>query len=104
MAKAIVSKHYQRILNQWPVDLLRPEVSFQKSLQKRIDTQLKPSPPPDQNNVKSNEAQATVPTPIPFDEKGELEQVNVLYSFLENRYQKKVGLSMVDDLDIVGIS
>ena len=39
----------------------------------------------------------TVPTPKPFDEKGELEQVNVLYSFLENRFAKKVreGLESV---------
>lgn len=88
----ILYKHYQRILNQWPVDLLRPEVSFQKTLQKRMDNRLKPSTTPPEHNVVSNEAQATVPTAVPFDEKGELEQVNVLYSFLENRYTKKVDL------------
>lgn len=31
-----------------------------------------------------------MPTPVAFDEKGELEQVNVLYSFLEDRYMKTV--------------
>ena len=90
----IVQKHYQRILNNWPADFLRPEVSFQKTIQQRIDTQLKPSAAPSQDNVISNQAQASVPTPVPFDEKGELEQVNVLYSFLENRYTKKVGVMM----------
>lgn len=40
----------------------------------------------------ANQAQATIPTPVKFDEKAELEQVNVLYSFLENRYTKKVLL------------
>ena len=87
----IVYKHYQRILAQWPVDRLRPDVSFQQKIQNRIDNRLKPSTTPPQDNVVSNEAQATVPTPKPFDEKGELEQVNVLYSLLENRYTKKVG-------------
>lgn len=94
----ILYKHYQRIIAQWPVDLLRPEVSFQKTIQRRIDTHLKPSTTPPQDNVVSNEALATVPTPVPFDEKGELEQVNVLYSFLENRYTKKVCLRH-NDLD-----
>ncbi|MCJ1274181.1 hypothetical protein MMC21_001976 [Puttea exsequens] len=93
MAKAIVQRHYQRIINNWPVDLLRPDVSLQKALQYRIDTKLKPSRSLLQNNVIANEAQATVPTPVPFDEKSELEQVNVLYSFLENRYTKKYPLS-----------
>lgn len=87
----IIYKHYQRILTQWPVDRLRPEVSFQKIIQRRIDTQLKPSTIPPQDNVVSNQAQATVPSPVPFDEQGQLEQVNVLYSLLENRYKKKVG-------------
>lgn len=31
-----------------------------------------------------------------FDEKGELEQVNVLYSFLEDRYMKRVCRYMGD--------
>ena len=98
----ILSKHYQRLLNQWPVDLLRPEVSFQKVLQKRIDNSLKPSTAPSQDNVVSNQAQATVPTPLPFDEKGEIEQVNVLYSFLENRYTKKVGTYHADSQMLAG--
>ncbi|KAK4695366.1 cytochrome b pre-mRNA-processing protein 6, partial [Lecanoromycetidae sp. Uapishka_2] len=93
MAKAIVQKHYLRIMNNWPADLLRPEVSFQKTIQKRIDTRLKASTTPTQDNVVSNQALASVPTAVPFDEKGELEQVNVLYSFLENRYTKKYPLS-----------
>ncbi|KAK0516983.1 hypothetical protein JMJ35_000138 [Cladonia borealis] len=93
MAKSIIYKHYQRILTQWPVDRLRPEVSFQKIIQHRIDTQLKPPTTPPQDNVVSNQAQATIPTSVPFDEQGQLEQVNVLYSLLENRYKKKYPLS-----------
>lgn len=39
----------------------------------------------------ANGAQVTVPTAVELDEKAELDQVNVLYSFLENRYGNKVG-------------
>lgn len=96
----LIHKHYTRILKLWPHDALRPTVSFQKTLQHRIDNRLSPSPssstspsnPAD--NVVANEALATVPTPKPFDEKGELEQVNALYSFLENRYSRKVSLTL----------
>jgi len=61
-------------------------------MQHRIDTRLTPSATPPQSSALSNEAQASLPTPMPFEEKAELEQVNVLYSFLENRYTKKVSL------------
>ena len=83
-------KHYQRALAQWPVDLLRPEVSFQKAMQRRIDNRFLPSTTPPQDNVVANNAQATVPAPMKLDEKAELEQVNVLYLFLESKYTKKV--------------
>ena len=53
-----------------------------------------------QDNVVSNEAQASVPTPVAFDERRELEQVNVLYSFLENRYTKKVRAEPIRSLSI----
>lgn len=72
------------------MDILRPEVSFQKAIQRRIDTQMNPPTVAPQDNIVSNQAQATVPTPKPFNEAHELAQVNVLYSFLENRYTKKV--------------
>lgn len=71
------------------------------------------SPPQPQNNIKANEAQVTIPSSTitsaantsptrdgeiykattassGFDEKAELEQINVLYSLLENRYTRKV--------------
>ena len=95
IALQIVYKHYQRLLTQWPVDLLRPEVSFQKAIQRRIDTRLKPPTTAPEDNVVFNQAQATVPTKVAFDEKGELEQVNVLYSFLENRYTKTVRICCI---------
>lgn len=87
----VAYKHYLRALNRWPVDLLRPEVSFQKAMRRRIDKRFLPSQTRPQDNVVANGAQATVPSPVKLDEKAELEQVNVLYSFLENRYSNKVG-------------
>ena len=91
--RQIIYKHYQRILAQWPVDRLRPNISFQKVIQERVDARLnspasiKESPTSNENPKPPAEEGKRVP---PFDEKAELEQVNVLYSFLENRYSKKV--------------
>ena len=60
-------------------------------MRRRIDKRFLPSQTRPQDNVVANGAQATVPSPVKLDEKAELEQVNVLYSFLENRYSNKVG-------------
>lgn len=59
-------------------------------MRRRIDKRFKPSSVQPEDLVASNDAQAAIPTSAKFDEKAELEQVNVLYSFLENRYAKKV--------------
>ena len=62
-------------------------------MRRRVNKRFLPSHNPLQNNVVANAAQATVPTPVKLSEKVELEQVNVLYSFLENRYSNKVRLT-----------
>lgn len=90
MSQQVAFKHYQRALAQWPVDLLRPEVSFQKVMRRRIDKRFHPAIIRPQDNVVANGALASVPPAPRLDEKAELEQANVLYSFLENRYTKKV--------------
>ena len=59
---------------------------------RRIDKRFHPSTTRPQDNVVANGALATVPAAPRLDEKAELEQVNVLYSFLENRYDKKVRM------------
>lgn len=61
-------------------------------MRQRIENHFNPPKVAPQDNLVANQAQATIPTPVKFDEKAELEQVNVLYSFLENRYTKKVLL------------
>lgn len=84
-------RHYQRALAQWPVDLLRPEVSFQKAMQQRINRRVLPSTKRREDNVVANGVQAIVPTPVDSKNKDELEQVNVLYALLDNRYTEKVS-------------
>ena len=81
---------------QWPVDALRPNVSFQKAMRMRIARGLEPAKTNPENNVVANEAQASVPVATKFNEQAELEQVNALYSFLENRYSQKVRVSSQD--------
>ena len=85
-------KHYQRALSQWPIDLLRPEMSFQKAMRRRIDMKFHLSNRRPQDNVVGNGAEATVPAASKPLENAEIEQVNVLYSFLEDRYLKKVNI------------
>ncbi|KAA6409075.1 MAG: hypothetical protein FRX48_07419 [Lasallia pustulata] len=93
MSKSVAYKHYQRALAQWPVDLLRPEVSFQSAMIRRIDKRFDQSTTRPQDNVLANGALATVPAAPRLDEKSELEQANVLYSFLENRYARKYPIT-----------
>ncbi|MCJ1337100.1 hypothetical protein MMC09_002379 [Bachmanniomyces sp. S44760] len=71
---SLASKHYKRILAQWPVDLLRPDVSFKTVIQRRISNE-------------ERHGQSSLATPA---DKHEIEQANALYSLLEDRYLKKV--------------
>lgn len=64
-----IAKHYSRILSQWPKDLVRPEVQFQKVIQARA---------------------TKASTLAEGQETAELRNVNALYSLLSNRYSKKV--------------
>lgn len=76
-------KHYIRALSRWPKDPLRPECQFQDAMRKRIDRRFLPVSSPDAPAVAGNAV----------DERFELEQANVLYSLLENRYSRKVSSS-----------
>ncbi|KAL1303914.1 hypothetical protein AAFC00_000368 [Neodothiora populina] len=87
MSRAQISKHYTRLFNRWPVDRLRPGISFQKVLKKRIAA----GPEPDINE--SNTAQVEVVNPSRSTPTAELREVNALYSLLENRYANEYPLS-----------
>ncbi|CAD0050874.1 unnamed protein product, partial [Aureobasidium pullulans] len=76
------SKHYARILSQWPVDRLRPEISFQSVLKKRLE-----AAPVAQVN-QANTAQTQAPKA-----RNELREINALYSLLEDRYSSTYPLS-----------
>ncbi|KAI5204708.1 hypothetical protein E4T39_03457 [Aureobasidium subglaciale] len=82
MSRAQASKHYARILSQWPVDRLRPEISFQSVLKKRLE-----AAPVAQAN-QANTAQASAPKP-----RNEIREINALYSLLENRYSSVYRVS-----------
>ncbi|THV86224.1 hypothetical protein D6D17_00692 [Aureobasidium pullulans] len=82
MSRAQASKHYARILSQWPVDRLRPEISFQSVLKKRLE-----AAPVAQVN-QANTAQTQAPKA-----RNELREINALYSLLEDRYSSTYPLS-----------
>lgn len=63
-------------------------------MRRRLKKRFHPSPTRPQDNVVANGAVATVPAAPKFDEIAELEQANVLYSFIENRYTKKVRVEI----------
>lgn len=60
-------------------------------MRKRIKNRFDSVPVKPEENVVANGAQATIPITPQVDEKSQLEQLNILYSFLENRYAKKVS-------------
>jgi len=59
-------RHILRALSEWPKDTIRPELQFQKVLQKRFDRPR-----------------------LDMSEGEQLRQANALYGLLENRYHRK---------------
>ncbi|MCJ1442511.1 MAG: hypothetical protein MMC23_003007 [Stictis urceolatum] len=99
MSKQSLLKHYHLALSRWPKDTLRPDTSFSASMQSRITRRFGLAPSanpssskPSTSSKSSPESPQTTPPP-PLDEAAELEQVNALYSFLEDRYSKRYPLS-----------
>ena len=80
---------------RWPIDVLRPEVSFPKAMRGRIERETSSPTEHAQDNIVANQALATVPTSVRFDKTAELEQANVLYSLLENKFSKRVSTWIV---------
>ncbi|CZR57450.1 uncharacterized protein PAC_07339 [Phialocephala subalpina] len=86
MSKSIAYKHYIRALSRWPKDNLRPDCQFQDAMRKRIDRRFLLA-----SSTTPNAARAVANSAV--DERLELEQVNVLYSLLENRYSRKYPIT-----------
>ena len=59
-------------------------------MRRRIDKKFLPSTAQPQDKVVANNPLVAPATQPQFDETAELEQVNALFSFLEDRYSKKV--------------
>lgn len=60
-------------------------------MRRRIDKHFGPSTADKSTYDPTKESKDTLVTPLkPYDEQAQLEQVNVLYSFMEDRYAKKV--------------
>ncbi|KAI9860163.1 MAG: hypothetical protein M1813_006273 [Trichoglossum hirsutum] len=78
-----VPKHYLRALARWPVDVLRPELSFQATMRTRFLPSTTTSP---------TSSPATVTATKILKPNG-LSQINALYSLLENRYSQKYPVS-----------
>lgn len=77
-------RHYLRALEKWPADVLRPEVSFQKAMQRRVNRRLGVT-------EQTSADKETVNTIVDNGNlKAEMEEANALFTFLENRYTKKV--------------
>lgn len=70
----------------------------------RMDRRLETTTTKSENHVVANEAQATIPTTPRFDEQAELAQVNVLYSFLEDRYSQKVWAAVLAHIMTLGFN
>ncbi|KAI9777694.1 MAG: hypothetical protein M1839_008613 [Geoglossum umbratile] len=89
MAASTTYRHYLRALRRWPIDVLRPELSFKTTIRRRVDARLLSKPPP---STSPSLPQSSA-TSQPIDETAELAQINALYSLLENRYSKKYPIS-----------
>jgi hypothetical protein len=72
--RQLLTKHYSRILANWPQDLLRPETPFQSLLQARV---------------------AKIPTLTDAEATAELRNVNALYSLMDDRYSRKVCCDLI---------
>lgn len=59
-------------------------------MRRRIDKRFLPFPSQPTKGAGADEASVAPAQGQHFEEKAEFEQVNVLYSLLENRYSKKV--------------
>lgn len=59
-------------------------------MRRRIDKRFLPSTPQLRKGAGIDEGSVTPAQGQHFEEKAELEQINVLYSLLENRYSQKV--------------
>jgi hypothetical protein len=100
----VAYQHYIRALARWPKDNLRPDCQFQDAMRRRLDRRFLP-PAAAATAAAAAAASSSTPEPAaavaatthavaadpPLDVRSELEQVNAIYSLIDNRYTRKVG-------------
>jgi len=87
MSNSLAYKHTLRALSRWPKDTLRPECQFQDAMRRRLDRKFLPASAP------GSQVTAQAAPISAMNERSELEQANVLYSLLENRYSRKYPIT-----------
>ncbi|KAI9738335.1 MAG: hypothetical protein M1834_008833 [Cirrosporium novae-zelandiae] len=90
MVQPTLYKNWLRALSRWPADPLRPDVSFQKAMLRRVEKHFNPATTVSENSTTKNPAQSTV---VKVNKAVEMQQLNMLNAFLDNKYQKKYALS-----------
>ncbi|KAK8217951.1 hypothetical protein IWZ01DRAFT_491526 [Phyllosticta capitalensis] len=81
-APSTIARHYARIASLWPIDTLRPALSFQSALNKR------------QKAVTSTTtSSSTTTTTTTASSPQASRDLNALYSLLDNRYKRAYPLS-----------
>ncbi|KAL5395144.1 hypothetical protein PMIN06_000419 [Paraphaeosphaeria minitans] len=95
MSQSTIAKHYTRILALWPKDLLRPNLPFTRTIERRATPYgVKPVSPPIEEARKGDSSAAAKPAPVvKSTPQAELPQINALFSLLENRYSNKYPVS-----------
>lgn len=76
-----IASRYSKILTEWPVDRLRPQIQFQTILKKRV--QAAPASTPNEQNTA--QIQSTKST-----RSSELQEVTALSSLLDKHYSRRV--------------
>ena len=97
LPKSSIAKHIQRLISRWPSDSVRPaSVSVQTYLQSRLN----PPPAPTKqtglfSSLFSKKPSASAPETSTSQDPPLLstQNVNALYSLLENRYQREYPLA-----------
>ncbi|PUU83313.1 hypothetical protein B9Z19DRAFT_1189749 [Tuber borchii] len=88
--RSALRKQYMTLLSHWPVDPLRPALSFPDFLRRRIEQEFGAPHPPNSSPLSAVSTTTTkeVEAQSKFDEVYEKRQLNALSSLLEDRYKK----------------
>ncbi|KAK8254477.1 hypothetical protein HDK77DRAFT_423285 [Phyllosticta capitalensis] len=85
-APSTIARHYARIASLWPVDTLRPALSFQTALNKRQKAVTS-------STTSSTTTTTTTTTTSATSSPQASRDLNALYSLLDNRYKRAYPLS-----------